>query len=153
MGLFDRFKSKPQSTSMPQSVRKTVGVSESYFEVERPPRGDGLCSDDACPCGYPGETIPRGTGYLFITPEMVEFHRDARSIAETRKKMNNKKVLTERGVFSGNASTGPILINPILICKRGALRRQLDMEVAAADAKYWWETGLVPLRPTPYAFS
>lgn len=147
MGLFDRFKSKPQSTSMPQSARKTVGVSESYFEVECPP-GDGLCSDNECPCGHPGEKIPRGRGYLFISHDNVKFHQDARSVAEAKKKMNSK-----RPDFSGYSSARTISINPILMCRQGALKRGLDMEVAAADAKYWWETGLVPLRPTPYAFS
>jgi len=42
---------------------------------------------------------------------------------------------------------------PILACKQGATLRGIDLEVAAADAKYWWKTGLVPLRPTPLAGS
>jgi len=41
--------------------------------------------------------------------------------------------------------------SPILMCEQGAKLRGLDLEVAAADAKYWWETGLVPLRVTPIA--
>ena len=44
--------------------------------------------------------------------------------------------------------SGPM---PILVCEEGAKLRGIDMEVAAADAKRWWETGKVPLRPTPLA--
>jgi hypothetical protein len=39
------------------------------------------------------------------------------------------------------------------MCEMGAKKRGLDLAVAAADAKYWWETGLVPLRATPKAGS
>jgi hypothetical protein len=39
---------------------------------------------------------------------------------------------------------------PILVCERGAKLRRLDLGVAAADAKRWWQTGKVPLRPTPH---
>jgi hypothetical protein len=45
--------------------------------------------------------------------------------------------------------TGFFRLGPILVCERGAKLRNLDLEVAAADAKYWWETGRVPLRATP----
>ena len=38
---------------------------------------------------------------------------------------------------------------PILMCEQGARRRSLDLEVAAADARHWWDTGEVPLRATP----
>jgi hypothetical protein len=37
----------------------------------------------------------------------------------------------------------------ILCCDFAAMQRHLDLDVAAADAKYWWEKSLVPLRATP----
>src|SRR5205085_9119964 len=40
-------------------------------------------------------------------------------------------------------------IGPVLMCEQGARLRNLDLGVAAADAKQWWETGQVPLRATP----
>jgi len=38
---------------------------------------------------------------------------------------------------------------PILMCEQGAKLRGINLDTAATDAKHWWETGLVPLRPTP----
>jgi hypothetical protein len=35
------------------------------------------------------------------------------------------------------------------MCEECAKSLGLDLDVAAADAKHWWETGLAPLRPTP----
>jgi len=40
---------------------------------------------------------------------------------------------------------------PILACVVGARKRGINLSVAAKDAKLWWETGRVPLRPTPKA--
>lgn len=115
-----------------------------YFEVPRPD-GDGYCSDDSCPCGYPGELIPRGTGYLYITPEVVDFRRDARTVQEAVQKIAHmEQQLGGVRIFAGSG-----VFTPILMCEQGARKRGLDMQVAAADAKYWWETGLVPLRATP----
>jgi hypothetical protein len=42
---------------------------------------------------------------------------------------------------------------PILVCEQGAKLRGLDLKVAAEDAKRWWKTGKVSLRPTPMAKS
>lgn len=115
-----------------------------YFEVPRPD-GDGYCSDDNCPCGFPGELIPRGTGYIYISPEVVDFRCDARTVREAAQKIARmEQQLGGVRIFAGSG-----VFAPILMCEQGARRRRLDMEVAAADAKYWWETGLVPLRPTP----
>ena len=115
-----------------------------YFECTRP-AGDGLCSDDACPCGYQGTNIPRGGGYLYISKEVVEMRRDARSIADVQAKvykiqqtMSSSLMLATNGVFM-----------PILMCEQGAKQRKIDLVTAAADARYYWETGLAPLRPTP----
>ncbi|MDD4955894.1 MAG: hypothetical protein PHP17_07660, partial [Candidatus Omnitrophica bacterium] len=41
--------------------------------------------------------------------------------------------------------------SPIMMCKQGAILRDLDLNIAASDAAYWWKTGLVPLRVTPQA--
>jgi hypothetical protein len=43
------------------------------------------------------------------------------------------------------------MAGPILVCETGAKKRNLDLRVAAADAKHWWATGQVPFRPTPKA--
>jgi len=39
------------------------GEDHDYFEVLMPD-GDATCSDNDCPCGDPGASIPHGTGYL-----------------------------------------------------------------------------------------
>jgi len=120
-----------------------------YFETERE-SGTGRCSDDKCPCPPPGTLIPRGAGYLYISRQVVEFHRDARTLAAHRAKVDRiASQYAARGVDRVWVSPG--VFNPILMCEQGARRRGLDMEIAAADARYWWETGLVPLRPTPRA--
>jgi len=112
-----------------------------YMEVDRP-LGDGRCSDDDCPCGELGVTIPRGEGYLYISKEVVEIRTDCPTLREAQEKIQRMRpgafILTAQGVFT-----------PVLMCEQGARKRGLNLEVAAADAKHWWETGLVPLRPTP----
>jgi hypothetical protein len=102
-----------------------------YFEVpvDVPPGSDGVCSDNDCPCGFPGARIPRGAGYLYVSQTVVGFRRDARTFL----------------VLGQDVAT------PTLVCEQGARKRGLDLEVAAADARYWWKTGLVPLRATPLA--
>ena len=117
-----------------------------YFEVPCP-EGDGLCSDDACPCG-PSTKIPRGSGYLYISQDVVDFRRDARSFEDAARKL--KRLKERMGIY---VMFGSGVFAPVLVCKRGAKLRKLDLEVAAADAKYWWETSKVPLRATPLAGS
>ena len=126
-----------------QLKKKGVEEKMKYFEVPRPP-GDGLCSDNACPC--PEVKIPRGSGYLYVSQKAVEFRRDAPTIEELKRKLIFIKA------SSGFAYT-KILQTPsaILMCKKGAKLRGIDLEIASADAKYWWKTGLVPLRATPKA--
>jgi len=41
------------------------------------------------------------------------------------------------------------VLGQYLFAKMGARLRNLDLHVAASDAKHWWFTGQVPLRPTP----
>jgi len=118
----------------------------TYFECTRPP-GDGTCSDDSCPCGYPGANLLRGTGYFYISKELVEMRRDALSLADIQKKL----LAIQRGLGATMVTVTSGVFMPILMCQLGAKKRGIDLEVAAADAKYWWETGLAPLRPTPLA--
>lgn len=113
-----------------------------YFD-EPAPSSDGCCSDNRCPC--PGTAIPRGSGYLFVSEEHVAFRQDARTISEVESKLNRR--LSEAG-----ASERAVVIyepSAILCCVEAARRRGLDLRVAADDAIHWWETGKVPLRPTP----
>jgi hypothetical protein len=118
-----------------------------YFEVpEARPGQDGICSDNSCPCGYPGATIPRGSGYMYISKDVVDFRRDARTVQEAEQKIASFQKLFNV-VFSQNEITST------LMCEQGARKRGLDLDIAAADAKYWWATGLVPLRATPLAGS
>lgn len=105
---------------------------EEFYQYQRDaiPKETGYCSDDECPCD---ETpIPKGSGYLFISEEAVTFMR-----AKLKSKVPNNVL------FIG--------VMPILTCQQGAELRGIDMEVAATDAKQWWETGKVPLRATPKA--
>lgn len=117
-----------------------------YMQVSGNTRNPGLCSDDACPCGYPGATIPRGQGYIFISDEVVDFRKDCLTEAEAQLKIQRLSRNMGATIFAGSG-----VFAPILVCEQGARKRGLDLQVAAADARYWWETGLVPLRPTPLA--
>jgi len=81
---------------------------------------------------------------MCISKAVVDFRRDARTVREAEQKV----ALMQRRmniVFDQNVVTST------LMCEQGARKRGLDLDVAAADAKYWWETGLAPLRATPLA--
>jgi hypothetical protein len=119
-----------------------------FFEVVHP-SGDGLCSDNACPC--PQVPIPRGTGYLYISQSLVDFRQDARTADEAFIKLQRlaEQEAKSLGTHGYIRIAAPGTSNPILMCEQGARLRGIDLEVAATDAKYWWETGLAPLRATP----
>jgi|GEM_PF-1379080 len=118
-----------------------------YFDVpEANPGQDGVCSDNQCPCGFPGARIPRGTGYIYISQECVDFRRDARSVAEAE-----MKIAMIRARMGGMVMFDPSMITSILVCEQGARARGLDLATAAADARHWWLTHKVPLRATPLA--
>lgn len=125
------------------------GLTMKYMQVSGNVRDHALCSDDACPCGYPGATIPRGEGYVYISPEVVNFRMDCLTEAEAKLKI--QRISIQMGVATILGGSG--VFTPILMCEKGAKKRRLNLEVAAADAKYWWSTGLVPLRPTPLDFT
>lgn len=132
-----------------QAPAAQAGPAEEvgWFEVEVP-SGIGLCSDNDCPCSE--TVIPRGTGYIYISKEVVEFRRDCPTIAQAQEKID--RIRRDAAALTGGGSVvliAPGVAAPILVCEEGAKLRQLDMDVAAADARQWWATGRVPLRPTP----
>lgn len=116
-----------------------------HFEVSRP-FGDGVCSDPACPCSE--VKIPRGAGYLFISQEVVDFRRDCLDASSHESKIQRIEQAAGKETVVIWDSTPGI---PVLMCEQGARLRNLDLKRAAIDAKYWWETGRVPLRVTPLA--
>ena len=118
-----------------------------YFEVTLL-EGDGLCSDNQCPCA--DTIIPRGGGYLYISQDCVEFRRDACSVKELHckgekmaKQLNAALGQDRLHIFSQEITTA------ILMCEQAARLRNLDLAIAASDAAYCWKTGLAPLRATP----
>jgi hypothetical protein len=117
-----------------------------YMEVSGSSRAVGTCSDDACPCGYPGASIPRGEGYIYVSKEVAEFREDCLTEAEARLKIERMSARMGSTIVAGSG-----VFAPVLMCEQGARKRGLDLEVAAADAKHWWQTGQVPLRITPLA--
>lgn len=112
-----------------------------YFEVP-PPKTGGSCSDDQCPCD--DTHLPRGEGFLYIPTECCDFRWDCRSVTDLEAKARRLSESSNQFIVFGHGITGPILL-----CRSAADRRFLDMKIAAADAKRWWETGQVPFRPTP----
>lgn len=124
-----------------------------YFE-ETIPDGDGVCSDKACPCS-PSTVIRRGDGHLYIEQTIVDWRRQYPRLEDARRAMGEeaKRQLWQKCAtllpagIAGIATT--VRTGPIFVCERGARLRNLDLKVAAADAKLWWKTGQVPLRATP----
>jgi HEAT repeat protein len=123
------------------------GNVKGYFIVE-PPDGDGFCDDNECPCSGM-EPIQRGEGYLYISRRVVNNRESART-ESALKNLTNREIRNTAG-FLGMTVTQQGVNFPILCCLRAAERRDLDLEIAAKDAAFWWETGLVPLRATPRA--
>lgn len=115
-----------------------------YFEMDRPNDG-GSCSDNECPCS--DTAIPRGTGYLYVSQEVVEMRRDAKTVKELAVKIQRiGEALGKELVLMD-----PACYNGILCCEQAARRRHLDLTVAAEDARHWWDHGLVPLHVTSKA--
>ncbi len=102
-------------------------------------QGVGYCTDNDCPCTL--TEIPQGTGFLFISPEVVTFRKDALSQVDLQAKL---KPMIERG-----EDVSVTRYEPILICEEGAKRRHLDLTIAADDAVLWWKEHKAPLRETP----
>jgi len=117
-----------------------------YFEVPLPD-GDGVCSDEGCVCG--GAAIARGTGYLYVDRETVDFRSNAPTVEQARSK--EERVRSQMGDMDEAAAVMHGRTTALLICEQSARQRGIDLEAAAADAAHWWETGQAPLRATPEA--
>jgi len=124
-----------------EEAKSEAGITNLYFEQERP-YGDGLCSWDSCPCSSTGTPIPKGKGYLYIPQSAVDFRRDSLTWSEFMVKLN--RIATR--VPGGNLVFTDV---PVLVCEQGLKKLGIDPKVAAQDAKHWWSTGLIPLRPSP----
>jgi len=121
---------------------------KNHFE-EPCPEDEGTCSDNGCPCGAFGATIPRGSGYLIVTREVVEWRADARTQADLRRKIKRVEEQMQNGrMFQSETRFAP---RAILCCDQSPLLNIYDRQTAAKDAAYWWKHGLIPLRPTPRA--
>jgi hypothetical protein len=138
----------------PSAPSSTVGAATSpgglqYFEV--PVEGSFfLCSDKECPCPGTAHLALGDTGYLCVNPEVIEMRKDALTSAQLERKVAAMRRRVD--AMAGGSSTLVFdtgTVYPIIMCKQGAERRGLDLRVAAADAKQWASTGLVPLRETP----
>jgi hypothetical protein len=126
-----------------------AGDVEGFF-ISEPPEGDGLCSDNQCPCPGMGAHIPRGKGFLYISGSVVHSRKNARTEAEAENKLARDR-MSRPGISGplGMTVVSQGAYSPILCCRKGAEKRRLDLEVAAQDAAFWWKYGLVPLRSTP----
>jgi uncharacterized membrane protein YhaH (DUF805 family) len=118
------------------------GTTTIYFEVERPLYGGGLCSDPQCSCSE--VPIQRGSGYIYISKDVVNFRKDCIKWKDALSKIQSLKLNGTFIVPNG-------LLFPYLICEQAAKLRNINLEVASADAKHWWDTGLIPLRVTPFS--
>lgn len=114
-----------------------------YFEDEIS-KVNGVCSDDQCPCD--DTVIPVGQGYLYIPRDCCDFRWDCRTQKEFQAKAEQMAKQSGRYLIFGHGMAGPVLV-----CEVGAKKRDLNLAIAAQDAKYWWTTGRVPFRPTPRA--
>jgi hypothetical protein len=119
-----------------------------YMEVSGNYRTIATCSDDDCPCGFPGASIPKGEGYMYISEQVFDFRKDSLTEAEAKRKIDRMSAKMGSIITAGSG-----VFSPILMCGLGAKKRGIDLEVAAEDAKYWWQNGKVPLRVTPLAGS
>ena len=112
--------------------------SVEFFEHDDRRSGHGVCSDNNCPCRE--DKIPRGTGYLYIDQALVDFRRKYPSQNSAREAMLQKI----KGLRASGLTFGSYRIGPILVCEKVAKLRNLDLKIAADDARIWWETGKVP---------
>ncbi len=146
MGIFNKLfgGKKGKKGKKGKSSKKKRQIE--YMEVPRPD-DHGLCSDDECPCNPFGVPIPRGEGYIYISHHIVDFRKDCLTVREALNKIQR----IVNGMGGGASTASPGVFSPILVCEKGAKKRGLYLKIAAADARHWWKTGFVPLRPTPKA--
>jgi hypothetical protein len=122
--------------------------TEYFQDKSWSPTRVGFCSDNNCPC--PEVKIPPGQGYLYISPEIVDFRRQFRTDAVALAEMERRRDKAARDQ-PGAVVNWLVRIGPIMVCEQAAKLRGLDLGIAAEDAKRWWKTGKIPLRPTPLA--
>lgn len=103
--------------------------------------GNARCSDNDCPCGFPGELLRPGEGYMYVSPAVAAFRKDCPTTAEAIEKA--------RRIEASGQTVDRAALLPVLMCELGARNRGLDLKVAGADARHWWQTGMVPIRATP----
>jgi len=84
---------------------------------------------------------------MYVSKEVADFRKDCLTEAAARQKIQRMSV--QMGGACIIAGSG--VFAPILMCEQGARKRGIDLEVAAGDAKHWWQTGQVPVRATPLA--
>ena len=110
-------------------VRQDVGFYQYEMMTINTLKTCAVCSDKECPCS---ETpIPEGSGFLYISQDAV---------------------VRMKSIMDGSAAgTFGIGLMPILMCEQGAKRRGIELMTASHDAKLWWKSGRVRLRPTPMA--
>lgn len=111
-----------------------------FIECEKI-QGVGYCSDNECSCTL--TQLSFGGGYVYISPEVVDFRKDALTLADVNIKLEQQ---TQAGEYISVSKYAPILV-----CEIAAQKRNLDMAVAKADAQMYWREGRVPLRATPWA--
>ncbi len=114
-----------------------------YMEVNRnlDDYGNAKCSDNSCPCGFPGAELKNGEGYMFVSREVADFRKDCPT--------TDQAIVKAKGMQSRGEVVSASSLLPILMCELGAKKRGLDLAVAGEDARHWWRTGMVPIRPTP----
>lgn len=119
-----------------------AGGGVTFFEHPVPHR-HGICEWQSCPCGRSGVEILRGEGYMYIPLSVVEQRRDCPSWAQFEMKAELARLRDGEWAFVG-------IDEPLLVCEAGARMLGLDLRVAREDARYWWATSRLPLRPTPW---
>jgi uncharacterized protein (TIGR02145 family) len=113
---------------------------QDYFNID-PADGSERCSDNSCPCD---ETrLKKDNIYLYISPDLIKFRKDCKSISEASQKLNRMQA-------SGIMVDGSLFI-PVVCCETAIAKRGLDKKTAHKDAVFWYDTGKVPLRATPKA--
>jgi hypothetical protein len=117
-----------------------------YYQETPLPTSPGKCSDSQCPCT--DTKLLHGQGYLYISPDAVEFMRDCRTSVDLGAKMGRVAIARDMDVAI-EMGTLRWKFQPILICEQAAKNRGLNLDVAANDARLWWGTGKVLRRATP----
>ena len=123
--------------------------TEALLEL-RLPEGDGVCSDNFCPCGFPGAKVPRGGGYVILSKELVEWRKKFPTLAEWDVALASIQSQTDPAVKAAmQLVLPPSGLQPTVCCDQSPLLDIVDREIAAADARLMWKSARLPLRATP----